>query len=247
MGSVISSQSQHDVASQEPSRVDSVYGWLVEAITGLQLPAGSPLLENALARQLGVSRTPVREALQRLEREGLVQRSPSSRFVVAVLSERDVHEACDALEVLDVYLFQRAARRLTPAQGETLAACVEIMHTAAVAHDPRAWADADREFHATLAAAADNRMVADLVRQVRRRVQRFWLTQALRSERLQGCSVEHAQLAAAVRAGDLDAIPPLVAAHIDHQRDSLLAMLDAAAPLLGGSGRSSSPDGQDPV
>lgn len=237
--------SQHDAATPEPSRVDSVYGWLVEAITGLELPAGTPLLENALARQLGVSRTPVREALQRLEREGLVQRSPNSRFVVAVLSERDVHEACDALEVLDVYLFQRAARRLTPAQGDTLAACVEIMRTAAKAHDPRAWAEADREFHATLAAAADNRMVADLVQQVRRRVQRFWLTQAVRSERLEGCSLEHAELADAVRAGDLDAIPPLVAAHIAHQRESLLTMLDAAAPLLGGQTRPPSRDGQD--
>lgn len=222
-----------DPTDRGTTRVESVYDWLLDAITGSRLPAGSPLLENPLARQLGVSRTPVREALQRLEREGLVQRSASSRFIVALLSERDVREACDAMEVLDTYLFRSAAQRLTPEQDVVLGRRVARMRAAATEGDADAWAAADRDFHATLAAAADNELVADLVRQVRRRVQRFWLNQAVRSERLHSCSVEHAELARVIRGGDLDAIGPLVSAHIAHMRDSLLMLLDQAAPLLG--------------
>lgn len=216
-----------------PLRVDSAYDWLVDAITNLRLPAGSPLLENSLARQLGVSRTPVREALQRLEREGLVQRSPSNRFAVAVPSVREIEEACDAMRVLDSYLFQQAARRLTAEQASDLEATVDAMRQAAEAGDLGTWSDADQQFHATLAAASGNHLVSDLVRQVRRRVQRYWLSQAVRNERLVGCSAEHAELARAVRTGDIDAVPPLVATHIDHMRQSLLGMLRDAAPLLG--------------
>lgn len=219
--------------STRRSRVDDVYDWLVKAITGFELPAGSPLLENTLARELRVSRTPVREALQRLEREGLVQRTASTRFAVALPSVRDIREACDAIEVLDTYLFQRASENLTEEQGAELDSLVTAMTAAAEADDMAAWAEADRRFHAILAAASDNQLVADLVRQVRRRVQRFWLGQA-RGDRLVGCSAEHAELTHAVRNGIVDAIPPLVDSHVAHMRESLLTLLEHASLLFSG-------------
>jgi DNA-binding GntR family transcriptional regulator len=92
--------------------VDEVYSSLLLAIVEARLGAGTPLSQNKLAARMGVSRTPVREALLRLERDGLVQRLPESGFAVATITADEVHEACDLLHVLDTYVYTRAAGAL---------------------------------------------------------------------------------------------------------------------------------------
>ena len=94
------------------SRVEDAYDWLLREITEFRLRSGTPLSENRLAAQLGISRTPVREALQRLEQEGLVQRSDTARFAVSMITAQELNDACDLLELLDTYLFSKAARAL---------------------------------------------------------------------------------------------------------------------------------------
>jgi len=71
------------LVDESGSRVDSAYDWLLGEITGFRIRSGAPLSENRIASRLGISRTPVREALQRLEKEGLVKRSDSARFTVS--------------------------------------------------------------------------------------------------------------------------------------------------------------------
>ena len=65
---------------------DDAYEWLIAAITSFRIPTNSQISENKLAAELGVSRTPVREALKRLETEGIVKRGEAGRFTVAMLS-----------------------------------------------------------------------------------------------------------------------------------------------------------------
>ena len=120
-------------ADEVGSRVDTAYEWLLAEITGFRIRSGAPLSENRIATQLGISRTPVREALQRLEKEGLVKRTDSARFAVSQLTIQEVNDACDLLEALDTYVCRKASSKLTEADIELLTASVAEMQRAAAA------------------------------------------------------------------------------------------------------------------
>jgi len=221
------------LVDESGSRVDSAYDWLLGEITGFRIRSGAPLSENRIASRLGISRTPVREALQRLEKEGLVKRSDSARFTVSQLTVAEVNDACDLLEVLDTYVCRKASSKLSAAEIDLLKASVAEMQRAAAADDRASWSAADLAFHRTVNTIADNQLVADIVKETRRRIQRFWLRASSLQSRLEACSQEHLVLAEAIIAQDYDAIEPAVKEHIGHMRQRMLEILESVAALLG--------------
>lgn len=215
------------------SRVQGAYDFLLSEITAFRVRTGAPLSENRIATQLGISRTPVREALQRLEKEGLVKRTDNARFTVSQLTPQEANDACDLLEVLDTYIAKKASSLLTPADQAALLASVDDMRRAADSGDKASWSEADLAFHRLINGIAGNALVADTVKETRRRVQRFWLHAASLQSRLILCSDEHAVLAEAMIAKDYAAIEPAVKEHIDHMRERILDLLATAAMFLG--------------
>ena len=212
---------------------NDAYAWLVTAITSFELPANAPLSENRLAQQIGVSRTPVREALRRLESEGLVRRGENNRFTVSLLTRKELNEACDLLILLDTYLFTRAAEAMSAQDARTLTELAEAMIAAAARDDAQSWAEADMAFHEVVLAAADNATVAEIARVTRRRIQRFWTRSLATSSRLPSCSQEHREIAQAVAGGQPQEVSRAVAVHIDHMRTSVEAILVVADSILG--------------
>lgn len=221
------------VAHDEPSRVQSAYNFLLAEITAFRVRTGAPLSENRIAAQLGISRTPVREALQRLEKEGLVKRTDNARFTVSQLTAQEANDACDLLVVLDTYIAKRAAERLQPDQAAALRESIEAMRQAASDDDGAAWSEADLAFHRLLNSIAGNVLVADAVKETRRRVQRFWLHSPSLQSRLIVCSDEHVVLAEAIINKDYDSIEPAVHEHIEHMRERILDLLATAAMFFG--------------
>src|SRR5690625_2457360 len=218
---------------ERASRVKDAYEYLLAEISSFRLRTGAPLSENRIASELGISRTPVREALQLLEKEGLVKRSDSARYAVSQLTIQEANDACDMLEVLDAYLARKAAMNMTAEQTAALREYVELMREAAVAGDSQAWSNADTKFHKTLNAVAGNELVASTVKETRRRIQRFWLRAASLHHRLESCSDEHAVLVEAMVDKDFDAIESAVSEHIGHMRERVLDMLRNAALFMG--------------
>ena len=221
------------IAHDEPSRVQSAYDFLLAEITSFRVRTGAPLSENRIATQLGISRTPVREALQRLEKEGLVKRTDNARFTVSQLTAQEANDACDLLIVLDTYIAKRAAERLQPEQAATLRESIEAMRRAAAGGDGAAWSEADLAFHRLLNHIAGNALVAEAVKETRRRVQRFWMHSPALQSRLIACSDEHVVLAEAIINKDYDAIEPAVHEHIQHMRERILDLLASAAMFFG--------------
>jgi len=215
--------------SQASLLVDDAYDYLVEAITSFKIPTNAPISENKLASQLGISRTPIRQALQRLESEGLITKSDSSRFSVALVTPKQVEEACDLLQIIDTYLFTKAAQNLDKKSAEQLITIAKEMIKAAESNDRDKWSKSDSKFHDLIIQAADNQTVADLAIVTRRKIQRFWTKSAVYENRLNSCSKEHAVLAQVIVSKDLKAIEPAVAEHISHMRSSILRTLEAAA------------------
>jgi DNA-binding GntR family transcriptional regulator len=180
---------------------------------------------------MGVSRTPVRQALRQLEMEGLVEQPAGGSYVVRGLTHRDVNEICDLLEMLDCYVVTRAMERCAPAQFAELLAHTSEMKLAAAEQDVARWATADRAFHDLIQSAADNELVTTLAVTTRRRIHRFWAS-SVRAERLQECSAEHEQIALAMQRGDVGAVVSMVKEHIAHMRLSLTDLLTRAAVFL---------------
>ena len=217
---------------QPASMVDDVYTSLLLAIVEARLGAGTPLSQNKLASRMGVSRTPVREALLRLERDGLVQRLPESGFAVATITPDEVHEACDLLDLLDTYVYRRAAETLSKAELGDLLELASSLVDSAESGDADAWREADQRYHAVVMEAAKNRFVAQSLQQTRRRVQRFWLQKPHFDGRLRICSQDHVALAQAMLDNDADLLAQTVHAHIERLRGNVLARLENAGSLL---------------
>jgi DNA-binding GntR family transcriptional regulator len=226
-----------DLAERDPqssSMVDSVYAELLAAIVEARLGAGTPLSQNKLASRLGVSRTPVREALLRLERDGLVQRLPDAGFAVASITPEEVHEACDLLDLLDTYVYQRAAEKLSHEQLSDLLELAQSLVDSAESGDTEGWRAADKRYHAVIMSAAGNRFVRQYLQQTRQRVQRFWLQTPHFDGRLRTCSQDHVTLAQAMLDTDREMLSETVHAHIERMRDNVLVRLESAGPLLPG-------------
>lgn len=214
------------------SRADRAHRELRRLITRAEVPPGERLAEVAIAEWLGISRTPVREALQRLQREGLVTRGSRGGFTVAGLAPRDVRETFELRELIDTALFQRATDNISGAQAQRLVAVAERMHDAASTGDINSWTEIDAQFHEIVDTAAEQHLLAAYARQLREHVHRFALLSTALQGRLTSCTEEHITLAHAVRTGDAEAVAHGVAEHIAATRASVVELLEAA-PFVG--------------
>jgi DNA-binding GntR family transcriptional regulator len=159
---------------------------LREAIVAGELLPGARLSEAELARRLGISRTPVREALTVLEREGLVTSVPRLGAFVRTVTETDVDEIYAVREALEVLATQLVVDRVTPVGLAHIDEEVERMR-AAVAHgDPHAYVEQLDAFYALLVRLAGNATLEALHRSLLgpvRRLRRIAMTRAGRMQR----------------------------------------------------------------
>ncbi|MEU0846145.1 GntR family transcriptional regulator [Streptomyces sp. NPDC005962] len=197
---------------------ERVYEALLELITTRALRPGQHLVESELASQLGVSRQPVREALQRLNTEGWVDLRPAQGAFVHEPTE----EEADQLLTVRTLLEAEAARLAAAGAGpEGVAALEEVCATgerAVLDDDVDGAVAANAEFHATVMALAGNAVLADLAAQVHRRV-RWYYTPVARQRGKQSWT-EHRELIAAIAARDERRATEIMRAHTEHTRHS---------------------------
>lgn len=191
-----------------------VHEHLREEILAGRLPAGSELQEVALARELGVSRGPIREALGRLAAEGLVTVRPRRGAVVRALSEEEFLWAYQVREALEVMAVRLAVPRLTRDELELLERLIDRMTAHADAGDVGGFFDANSAFHHTFFDACDNPMLAEMYRQVCGQIDRYRLRSLELRGDLRRSITEHKAILRAAKARDVDKAAHLVAEHI---------------------------------
>jgi len=193
---------------------DQAYRAIRTGIVSGQFAPGAPLREEELATLCGVSRTPVREALRRLEAEYLIRRTEGARSFVADWSADDVAEMFTLRALLEGHAAARAATRISAAALAELVALNAAVAAAIAADDTDAFVAANRAFHATiLEAAASARlgaMLTTIVEQpvVRRTAQRYSQAELSRSY------AEHAALIDAFTRADPAWAENVMTAHI---------------------------------
>lgn len=147
----------------KPSRTDLAYREIKQRIMGNIFPPGLQVLEQDLAAQLGMSRTPVREALIRLEQEGLVAITPRRGMRVVPIAADDMREIYEVMTVLETRAAERLAeRKPSRAEIQPLIDATEDMDRALDDGDLDAWAKADERFHRQLLELSGNRRLTTM-------------------------------------------------------------------------------------
>jgi DNA-binding GntR family transcriptional regulator len=185
------------------------------------------MVETDLARQLGVSRQPIREALHRMEAEGWVDLRPSQGAFVHVPTDSEVDELLDVRALLEAETARLAAARTgsdpqaRPDRQTQLARLREICRegeAAAEAGDFGAAVTANNAFHAEIAVIGGNATLAELADIVGRRVQ--WYYRMVAPARGHGSWSEHAEMIEAIEAGDPDRAQALARKHTERTRQA---------------------------
>lgn len=217
-----SSRSSKSESSAE-TLTDQAYTELEELIVTLQLAPGSAVSEQMLAERLGIGRTPIREALQRLARERLVTILPRRGVVVSAI---DVAAQLRLLEVrreLERLVARGAARRASPAERERFAELARQFEKAARTGDDRTFMRIDREFNELCLAAVKNEFAAGAMGLMNSLSRRFWFHHYKQAADMPETAKLHADIARAIAAADEEA----AGAALDRLLDNIQAFTRA--------------------
>jgi DNA-binding GntR family transcriptional regulator len=185
----------------------------VEILKGQRRP-GDRLDERQLAEQFGVSRTPVREALQRLSASGLVVSRGRQGLQVAQLSLADLLDAFSVAAELEALASAQAARRIRGEQRAKLEAAHDACSAATRARDVDAFYEANLTFHETISAASHNRILHDELRRLTMKISPYRRTITYQPGRMDSSIPEHAQVMEAIFRGDGAAASQVMRAHV---------------------------------
>jgi DNA-binding GntR family transcriptional regulator len=202
---------------------DQAYDALKSSLQSGKYPPGSFLSERQLARGLGMSKTPLKSALVRLEQEGFVRISPQQGIVVREPSVQEIVELFDLREAIETFVVQRVAGKLTAEQ--TAALRQNLREQAEAARERRAGEATrlDTEFHALICGFLNNGEMSQALARMRDKLHRLILTNLTRRpERLSTSYREHAALAASLIRGRGAHAADLVRRHLDYGRAMLL-------------------------
>jgi DNA-binding GntR family transcriptional regulator len=143
------------------------------AIRSGALPLGTRLIERDLADRLGMSRIPLREAIQRLVEEGLVRKYPHRGAVVYIPTRGEIEEISSLRVVLERFVAKRVVERWSPDHERTLRQIVEEMRWAASQHNLQQVYELDYRYHLTLWQIADHSLLLEVISGLRTRINRF--------------------------------------------------------------------------
>jgi len=216
---------------QDPRSIQKdAYALILEAIDSHVYKPGDRLVESELADRFGVSRTPIREALQRLETQSLLTRDGRS-LIVASLDHSQLSELYVVRGELEGLAARLAARHATPEEVKVLREMVEDDRK--LIHDPTALSRANRRFHKQIHLASHNRFLVQQLDLVHRSMALLAKTSLEAQGRSEGTLEEHETIVAAIEAGDGDAADTALR---DHISNAFVTRLKLDAQAVEGAG-----------
>ena len=200
--------------ARHPRMLEGIVDQLRRAIFEGRLAPGTVLRQEHLARQLQVSRTPLREALLALEREGFIVFSPAGAATVASLDVLDAREIMDVREMVDGLAARLLARRgMTPEVERALTALADEMRDVAD-RDKHRYLVANADFHAKIVEATGHARLQQFIPLVRMSSKVVYAHLQHQEERLSLSADEHRSLLDAIRSGDEDAAERTAREHV---------------------------------
>lgn len=196
-----------------------------EAIKNGTLQPRERLMEIQLADDLGVSRTPVREALRKLEQEGFIVMVPRKGAYVSDLSMKDVADVFEIRAALDGLAGGLAAERITEEELDLMERMLVEKGEAINQNDIDKLVEADTRFHEAMYMASRNERLSNIISNLREQIQRFRLTSLSVPGRREDSLKEHRQILEAIQARDIQLARQLAQEHIENAETVLIDSL----------------------
>lgn len=200
---------------------DRVFDALESEILKGELERGETLSENRISARLGVSRTPVREALQRLEQEGLVKTEPGKGAVVLGISTGDLLDIYEIRIRIEGLAARYAARSITDEQIAEMRGVVELQEFFAAKGDFRSLRDLDSKFHSMIYDFCTSRILTDTLNSLHHKIERFRRMSMELGGRGSLSTEEHREICEALASRDEDRAEALLIEHVKNARDKL--------------------------
>ena len=202
---------------------DVVFNTLRDAILTGKLVPGERLMENHLAEKLGVSRTPVREALRMLELENLVELVPRKGAQVLDMSEKDITNILEVRSALEGLATSLACKKMTKEELKQLKSMEVDLEKAVADNDVEHFVDIDEDFHDLIFAATENDKLISIFRNLRIQLYRYRMAQAKNNETSMSTIVaHHRSIIRAIENHDAEEGASIAQGHIKYQTESIL-------------------------
>ncbi len=212
-----------ELTGHESSAADRVYAFVKEGITSRRFPSQELLSEGQIAEAVGVSRTPVREGLLRLEVEGLIKLLPKRGALVVPVTPSEMADVMETRRLVETFAVRKViSTGANPQLLVLLGAHLSEMRAAMTRHDAAAYVDSDRAFHAEIVHAAGNQILESLYSSLRDRQLRMGVVNLLDPtssagdiSRMRATLAEHKAILDAITKGSLRAAEAAVTTHLD--------------------------------
>ena len=204
---------------------DVVFQTLRNAILKGELQPGERLMEIQLAQRLGVSRTPVREAIRKLELEGLAIMIPRRGAIVADITVQDLKDVLELRGALEELAVQKACDSITEEQIQNLERAAQLFRDSLNGTDLVCSVEADMGFHEVIYEAAGNKRLQQMLMNLREQMYRYRLEYMKDRSMHRLLTEEHATVCRAIRSRDKEKAGNAMRVHIENQRDGIIRSL----------------------
>ena len=211
-----------DVVSENRPIRDIAYEQLKHAIITGQLPAGSRIVETAYAEQLHISRTPLREALRKLERDGLVEYVLHRGVVVRAFTIQDIDEIFTIRNAMMMLILPSVIENVTPEALQKLRAILTEMDGAQERADAAALATLNRAFHGTIEHISDKIRILRVIESQEEYIIRFSAMTIASIVRRSNAHQEHHQMVELLEKRDLPGMMALMQHHLEESKETCL-------------------------
>lgn len=201
---------------------DVVYDVLFKALRSVHLQPGDALSEPRIAKAMGISRTPVREALHQLTQEGLLETIPGRAIMVASPSIQKIFDALQLRELLEPEMMRLVAEKISDENLLKLQKATEQMEKASKEGDRPGWSAADNIWHELISISCPNKMLGETVFQIRNRVIVIAADENVTNQFLIDGTAEHKEIVEAITKRDSGLAAALCAKHLKHLREDIL-------------------------
>lgn len=208
------------------SLTDQAYGQLEELIVTVQLAPGDVLSEATLAARLGIGRTPIREALHRLAREGLVVILPRRGILVSDINVQSQLRLLEVRRKIEEVMVTAAAKRADQAERDEFRRIAEGMLACAAAGNDLAFIRFDDQFNHLVAAACRNEYAANAAALMAGLSRRFWFVHNRQSADVELAARRHADVAIAIADGDISGAEAASGRLMDYILDATKSSID---------------------
>lgn len=204
---------------------DVVFNTLRQAILTGELKPGERLMEIHLAERLGVSRTPVREAIHKLELEGLVTMSPRRGAAVAQITEKSMSDVLEVRRAMDALCAELACERISEEELKQLEKACKEFEQATGTKDIKVIAQADVKLHDIILQATGNQRLVQLVNNLSEQMYRYRFEYLKDFSQHENLVEEHRMIYESLRDHDRERASEAAKVHIDNQRKTIIRQI----------------------